>query len=97
MLCGNWPNMIRFRQIDVVEIDPLLVEVCRKYFPEIACSLDDRRVHLHNEDGLRFIGVPRANMILSSLILRIRLALRRDCLQRNFTETVIMPCMKTGL
>ena len=31
------------RQIDVVEVDPLLVEVCRKYFPQMACSLNDPR------------------------------------------------------
>lgn len=41
--------------IDVVEIDPLLVEVCRKYIPEIACSLTDPRVVIYHEDGLRFI------------------------------------------
>ena len=32
------------QQIDVVEVDPLLVEVCRKYFPQMACSLNDPRV-----------------------------------------------------
>ena len=42
-------------QIDVVEADPLLVEVCRKYFPQIASSLDDARVTIYNEDGLRFV------------------------------------------
>ena len=42
-------------QIDVVEADPLLVEVCRKYFPQMACSLNDPRVHVYHEDGLRFI------------------------------------------
>ena len=41
--------------IDVVEIDPLLVEVCRKYIPEIANSLTDPRVAIYHEDGLRFI------------------------------------------
>ena len=41
--------------IDVVEVDPLLVEVCRKYIPEIACSLTDPRVAIYHEDGLRFI------------------------------------------
>ena len=41
--------------IDVVEIDPLLVEVCRKYIPEITCSLNDDRVTIYHEDGLRFI------------------------------------------
>src|SRR5699024_3841616 len=43
------------RHIDVVEMDPLLVEVCRKYIPEIACSLNDERVEIFHEDGLRFI------------------------------------------
>ena len=42
-------------QIDEVEADPLLVEVCRKYFPQMACSLNDPRVHIYHEDGLRFI------------------------------------------
>ena len=42
-------------QIDVVEADPLLVEVCRKYFPQMECSLNDPRVHIYHEDGLRFI------------------------------------------
>ena len=42
-------------QIDVVEADPLLVEVCRKYFPQMACSLNDPRVHIYHEDVLRFI------------------------------------------
>ena len=43
------------RQIDVVEVDPLLVEVCRKYFPQMACSLNDPRVEIYHEDGLRFV------------------------------------------
>ena len=42
-------------RIDVVEPDPLLVEVCRKYIPEIANSLTDDRVTIFHEDGLRFI------------------------------------------
>ncbi len=42
-------------KIDVVEIDQLLVEVCRKYLPQIAGSLNDERVTIYNEDGLRFI------------------------------------------
>ncbi len=42
-------------KIDVVEIDQILVEVCRKYLPQIAGSLNDKRVSIYNEDGLRFI------------------------------------------
>ena len=30
--------------IDMVEIDPLVVEVCRKYLPKTACRLDDPRL-----------------------------------------------------
>ena len=40
---------------DAVEMDQLLVEMGRKYLPEIAGSLNDSRVTIYNEDGLRFI------------------------------------------
>ena len=42
-------------QIDMVEIDPLVVEVCKKYLPQTACRLDDPRLHIYYEDGLRFV------------------------------------------
>ena len=45
----------RVRHIDLVEMDPMVVEACRAYLPENACRLDDRRVHLHYENALRFI------------------------------------------
>ncbi len=41
--------------IDMVEIDPLVVEVSKKYLPKTACSFDDPRVNLYFEDGLRYI------------------------------------------
>ena len=43
------------QQIDVVEPDPLLIEVCRKYLPQLASSLNDSRVTIYHEDGLRFV------------------------------------------
>lgn len=42
-------------KIDVVEPDEMLVEVCRKHFPELACGLDDQRVNVYYQDGLRFL------------------------------------------
>jgi spermidine synthase len=42
-------------RIDLVEIDPLVVEVCRKYLPGTACRFDDPRLSLYYEDGLKFI------------------------------------------
>ena len=44
--------------IDLVEIDPQVVEVCRRYLPFTTCSLDDPRVSIHYEDGLRYVRTP---------------------------------------
>ena len=41
--------------IDLVEIDELVVEVSKKYLPTTACCLDDERVHIFYEDGVKFI------------------------------------------
>lgn len=41
--------------IDMVEIDPMVVEVCKKYLPQTACRLEEPRVHIYYEDGLRFV------------------------------------------
>ncbi len=41
--------------IDMVEIDPLVVEVAKKYLPKTACRLDDPRLTIHYEDGLKFV------------------------------------------
>lgn len=43
------------QHIDMVEIDPMVVEVSREFLPQTACKLDDPRVHLYFEDGLKFI------------------------------------------
>lgn len=42
-------------QIDMVEIDPMVVEVCKTYLPLTTCSLDDKRVKIFYEDGLKFV------------------------------------------
>jgi len=36
------------RQVDYVELDPLILKVARRFLPE---SLDDRRIHVINTDG----------------------------------------------
>lgn len=41
--------------IDLVEMDPLVLDVCRKYLPGNACRLDDSRVHIYTGNGLKFI------------------------------------------
>ena len=42
-------------EIDLVEIDERVVEVCKEYLPQTACGFDDPRVNVFFEDGLRFV------------------------------------------
>lgn len=41
--------------IDMVEIDPMVVEACKEYLPQTSCKLTDPRVHIYFEDGLKFV------------------------------------------
>ena len=43
------------KRIDMVEIDKLVVDVCREYLPQTSCKLDDPRVHIYYEDGFKFV------------------------------------------
>ena len=51
-------ELVRYPEIEtihMVEIDPMVVEVCRQYLPKTTSGLDDPRVRIFYEDGLRFI------------------------------------------
>ncbi len=43
-------------KIDVVEIDDKVVEVCKRFFPELASSFNDRRVNIVAQDGMNYIA-----------------------------------------
>lgn len=43
------------KHIDMVEIDYKVVELAREFLPFTSCSLDDPRVNIHYQDGLRFV------------------------------------------
>jgi len=42
-------------EIDVVEPDKVFVDVCKEYFPDNAVGLDDTRVTIFYENGLKFL------------------------------------------
>ncbi len=42
-------------EVTLVEIDRKVVEVCREHLPEVSCGLDDNRVTIRFEDGVRFV------------------------------------------
>lgn len=43
------------RRIDLVEMDPMVLEACRKYLPENTSRLDDGRVNIYFDNALRFL------------------------------------------
>ena len=43
------------KRIDMVEIDRKVVEICKEFIPQTASKLDDKRVNLYFEDGLKFV------------------------------------------
>ncbi|MDR3281328.1 MAG: polyamine aminopropyltransferase [Synergistaceae bacterium] len=55
---GTVREMARYdsvERIDMVDIDEMVVDACRLHLPFTSCRLDDARVHLYFEDGLKFI------------------------------------------
>ena len=55
---GTVRELLRYNHvehIDMVEIDEMVVEVCREYLPSTSGRLSDPRVSLYYQDGLRFV------------------------------------------
>lgn len=55
---GTVKQLVRYsgiEHIDLVEIDREVIEVSRRFLPELTAGLDDPRVHIYYEDGLKFI------------------------------------------
>jgi spermidine synthase len=55
---GTVRELIRYpsvENIDLVEIDEEVVEVCRRFLPQTADALGDSRINFYYEDGLKFI------------------------------------------
>ena len=51
-------ELAHYREIEVIDIaepDKMFVDVCRKFFPGNAIGLEDVRVRIYYEDGLRFL------------------------------------------
>lgn len=56
--CGVAKEVCKYSSvelIDLVEIDQLVVEVCRKFLPEVSGNLSDPRVRFIYEDGVKFV------------------------------------------
>lgn len=55
---GTVRELMRYKTIehvDMVEIDKLVCDAAREYFPAVSCDLDNPRVNLLYEDGVKFV------------------------------------------
>jgi len=43
------------KHIDLVEIDEMVVKVCKEFLPKTACCFDDKRLNIYYQDGLAFV------------------------------------------
>lgn len=42
-------------KIDMVEIDKMVVDVCKEHFKQTACGFNNEKVNLYFEDGIKFV------------------------------------------
>ena len=41
--------------LDIAELDAMVIDVSKKYFPGMSCGFDDPRVHVHVTDGIKWV------------------------------------------
>ena len=87
-ICTQYPEI---ESIDVVEQDEIFVGSAGNFSRKQQRALMMRALRLRIWTGCAFCGDALENMILSSMIPRIPLDMRRDFLQENFTGAVIAP------
>ena len=55
---GTVNQLVKYKsieQIDVIEIDQLVVDKCKEYFPQLTKGFSDSRVTIKYEDGLKYV------------------------------------------
>ena len=55
---GTVRELLKYPSIEEIilcEIDGLVIEKSKEFFPEVACGLDDKRVKVHVADGVAFM------------------------------------------
>ena len=83
--------------IDVVEPDEMFVEVCKEYFPDNSKGLDDKRVNIYYQDGLRFLRTSHNEYDLIINDATDRSDTPRDFLQKSFTAAATRHLKMTEL
>ncbi len=56
---GTVRELVKHRQVErivMVEIDEMVINACRQHLPSISCALDDPRVELIIDDGVKYVA-----------------------------------------
>ena len=59
---GTVREILKHRSVErvvMVEIDPMVVEACRKHIPSVSSALDDPRLELCIEDAVRYVAASK--------------------------------------
>ncbi|KAF5459875.1 hypothetical protein F2P56_019787 [Juglans regia] len=86
-------------QIDICEIDSMLVDVYKRFFPDIAVGYDDPRVSLHVTDGIAFLECSNAVGNYDAIIVDAFDPIRHDheLFETSFLELVAKALIPGGV
>ncbi|KAG6683625.1 spermidine synthase 2-like [Carya illinoinensis] len=87
------------KQIDICEIDSMLVDVYKRFFPDIAVGYDDPRVSLHVTDGIAFLQCNNAVGNYDAIIVDAFDPIRHDheLFETSFLELVAKALIPGGV
>ena len=85
------------KRIDLVEMDPDVVDACRTYLPENASRLNDSRVHIYYDNALRYIRRCTNQYDLIIVDSTDPFGPSEGYFTRSFTAFAITPSGRTGL
>ncbi|KAG8381160.1 hypothetical protein BUALT_Bualt06G0093500 [Buddleja alternifolia] len=75
--------------IDICEIDQMVIDVSKKFFPELAIGFEDPRVHLHVGDAIEFLkNAPRGKYDAIIVDSSDPVGPAQELVERPFFETI---------
>ncbi|OWM79629.1 spermine synthase [Punica granatum] len=82
--------------IDICEIDKMVIDVSKKFFPELAIGFDDPRVNLHVGDAVEFLkNVPRGKYDAIIVDSSDPVGPAQELVEKPFFETIAR-ALRTG-
>ncbi len=80
-----------------IEIDSKVIDIAKKYFPSVACSVDDPRVEIRNMDGADFIKKCSSEIDIVIVDSTDPIGFARSLYTKNFFKSIYNSLTGTGL